>query len=250
MVDDPASWNIAGCYGTPIILGDGQLFGTLCVIDTVPVELGPHEQEAMSSLAMLVACAIDLERLTTHDMLTGLHNRALFDDRLKLEVARADRNGSHFALVSIDLDGFGSLNTGTDRQLGDEVLASVALRLRSTVRRGDTTARIGNDEFALILPDIREIGDAARVTRALLESLQDPIRVRDKAFAITASIGVVVYPIHGQDPTTLMERAGEALQAARTEGGDSFRFSSRLEDAYQRQAAGRPRLRILSNTEE
>lgn len=204
----------------------------------------------MSSLAMLIACAIDLGRLTTHDVVTGLHNRALFEDRLKLEVARAHRNGSLLALVCIDLDGFGSVNTASGWHWGDELLARVALRLRSTVRRGDTAARIGSDEFALILPDIREVGDAARVSQALLESLQDPIRIQGKTFAITASIGVAVYPIHGQDPKTLLECADEAMQAAQAEGGDTFRFSPPDERNRQWQAVGRPHLRVLVNTEE
>lgn len=211
--------NIRGYYSTPIVLSDGRIFGAFCAVDSVPMELDPDEQSAMQALATLVAFAIELELLVTHDALTGLHNRTLFDDRLKLELARADRRGTYLAVVLLDLDRFTPINETASHAVGDDVLARVGLRLRSTVRRGDTAARIGGDVFGLILPDIRGLDDAARVAETLLESLMDPIRAGGKVFAVTASIGVAVYPLHGADVKELLSSVDAAVRDAKHAGG-------------------------------
>lgn len=165
-----------------------------------------------------------------------------------VELARAQRNGTMLAVLVIDLDQFKQINETSGQKLGNELLAKVGLRLRSTIRGCDTAARIGGDEFALILPDIRKVDNAARVAQALLESLQDPIRVSDNVFTMTAGVGVAVYPLHGQNAKTLMECADVAMHAARAAGGSAFRFSLGGDNTGLSHTFGeRPLLRVLSN---
>ncbi len=237
-----------GYLGVPILLEDGRLFGTFCAVDREPLDLGQEQIAAMTSLATLVSYAIDIERMATHDRLTGLYNRTLFDDHLMVELARARRNGTMLAVVFIDLDRFKPVNDTIGHDLGDQLLASVGSRLRSTLRQCDTAARIGGNEFALILPDIRELSQAARVAQTLLDSLQDPIRLEGDVCTVTASIGVAVYPVHGHDAKTLMVCADVAMYASKSAGGNTFRFISDGDDTDLRHAhRDRPLLRVLTN---
>lgn len=239
---------VRGYFGAPIVLGDGRPFGAFCAVDSEPLDLTPEQAAAMKSLAALMANAIDAERLATRDWLTGLYTRPLFDDHLVVELARAERNGTMLAVLVIELDQLKQINETSGQELCNELIAKVGLRLRSTIRGCDTAARIGEGEFALILPDIRKVENVPRVAQALLESLQDPIRVSDTVFTLTASVGVAVYPLHGQNPETLMERAGVALRAARATGSSAFRDSPGGESSGVSHIYGeRPLLRVLSN---
>lgn len=202
----------------------------------------------MTSLATLLSCAIDVERLATHDRLTGLYNWPLFDDHLMVELARARRNGLMLALIYLDLDQFNPVKDTSSQEIVDELRANVGLRLRSTIRSGDTAARIGEDQFALILPDIHSLDSATRVAQALLESLQDPIRFTDNVFTMTASIGVAVYPRHGQSPEALMACAEMAMYAAKAEGGNRFCLGSDGNNVDSSDPSqDRPLLRVLLN---
>lgn len=232
----------------PIVLGDGRVFGAFCAVDQEPMNLTAEQIAAMTSLATLLSYAIDVERLATHDRLTGLYNRSLFDDHLMVELARARRNGTMLAVIVVDLDQFNPVKDASGQEIGNELLAKVGLRLRSTIRRGDTAARIGDDEFALIVPDIRRLDNATRVAQALLESLQDPIRLSGNVFTMTASIGVAVCPRHGQHAEALMECAEMAMHAAKAAGGNTFRLGLEGDDAGSANTSqDRPLLRVLSN---
>lgn len=235
-----------GYVGAPIVLGDGRVFGTFCAVDSEPMNLDGEQIAAMASLATLVSYAIDVERLATHDLLTGLYNKSLFDDHLLVELARARRNNTMLAVLSIDLDDFEPVNDLHRRELGDQVLASVGTRLRSTIRLGDTAARLGGDEFALILPDIRKIDDAKRVATAVLESLEDPIVAGGEVFTISACVGVAVYPMNGPDGAALMQSADAAMLEAKAAGVGMLRLSPYEASGVTADSGHvRPRLRVL-----
>jgi len=239
---------LRGYLGVPIVLGDGSVFGAFCAVDSQPMDLTPEQIAALTSLATLLSYAIDVERLATHDPVTGTYNRSLFDDHLLVELARARRNGTMLAVVYIDLDQFDPAKDTIAPEIRNELLAQVGLRLRSTIRRGDTAARTGEDEFALVAPDIRMPNSAARVAQALLESLQDPIRVSNNVFTMTASIGVAVYPRHGQTPEALLECAEMAMRTAKTAGGNAFCVGSDVETAGSLETSqDQPLLRVLPN---
>lgn len=213
-----------GYLGVPIILDDGRMFGTFCAVDSEPLEIDPEHVTSMISLAKLLAYAVDVERLAIHDRLTGLHSQALFDDHLQVELARTRRNRTMLAVLLIHVDGFRPENDAPADTGRDTILASVAERLRSSVREGDTLARIGDAEFGLVLPDIHDVDAAARASETLLDSLHDAYMIDGTVFMVSASIGVALSPLHGQDPEWLIVCADAALHAANADGAGGFRI--------------------------
>ncbi len=156
------------------------------------------------------------------DPLTGLANRALFDDRLKLALARARRSGGAVALLYLDMDRFKEVNDSLGHAAGDEVLKTFATRLLSCVRGTDTVARIGGDEFVVLLEEMRDPEDATAVARKILDAMRAPVRWQDRDLAITTSIGVA----HGgttDDLQSLLGRADAALYEAKAAGRDAVR---------------------------
>jgi diguanylate cyclase len=161
-----------------------------------------------------------------HDGLTGLPNRALFQDRLERAVAGAARNGHELAVMFIDLDGFKLVNDTLGHHAGDLLLVEVAHRLEQCLRQSDTVARMGGDEFTVILADLRDPEDAALVARKLIRSLKQSVRVAGHEMNVTASVGVSLFPRDGQDATSLACHADVALYRAKQDGKNDVRFFS------------------------
>lgn len=163
-----------------------------------------------------------LERMAFTDSLTGLPNRSLFHDRLQQAILAAKREGKPFALLMMDLDRFKDINDTLGHQAGDVLLGQVAQRLRSKLRASDTVARMGGDEFAVLLPvvDAKHAGMAARM---LLQSLRAPFMVEDHELNVGVSIGIALYPEHGIDTSVLMQRADVAMYSAKN-SGSGFAF--------------------------
>lgn len=159
---------------------------------------------------------LELSFLATHDPLTGLPNRALFMDRLKLAILQAQRNPHPMAVMFIDLDDFKKVNDAYGHRVGDALLKAIGKRLRDSLRRSDTVARIGGDEFVVLLPDIRKHEDAALVACHLLEQLSLPYEVEGRTFEVSGSIGIALYPDHGTDPETLLMIADKAMYEAKS----------------------------------
>ncbi len=159
-----------------------------------------------------------LHQLATTDSLTGLHNRALFHDRLEQAIAAAHRAGTahEVVLIIMDLDHFKEINDTLGHPTGDAILRQVAERLRSTIRDSDTLARLGGDEFAILLP-AAENGrkSATKVARNLLGCFARPFRHQEHEFYLGAGLGIAVFPEHGDDVNTLMSRADVAMYAAK-----------------------------------
>jgi diguanylate cyclase (GGDEF)-like protein/PAS domain S-box-containing protein len=158
----------------------------------------------------------------THDMLTGLPNRVLFDDRLDQAIAAAGRHDRRVALMLLDLDRFKAVNDTLGHAAGDDLLIAVAQRLRARVRASDTVARMAGDEFVVVLPDLAEIKDAELPAKKLLETLRLPVRVQGQSLPISASIGIAVFPDHGHDRPELLKRADMALYRAKSRGRNGF----------------------------
>lgn len=162
--------------------------------------------------------------LAFHDPLTGLPNRALFDERLKASINHAQRTDSPFALLYLDLDRFKVVNDTLGHTAGDEVLRQVARRLREALRETDTAARLGGDEFAVILCSVREREGILTVVRKLLASLRRPVQVSDREIWLDASVGIAHFPDHGDSAEKLMQHADTALYAAKSEAGPRWCF--------------------------
>jgi diguanylate cyclase (GGDEF)-like protein/PAS domain S-box-containing protein len=173
--------------------------------------------------------------LAYYDALTGLPNRTLFEDRLPQALALAQRNEQVVAVMLLDLDRFKSINDTLGHSVGDSLLRLVGERLSSCVRRSDTVARFAGDGFALVLTQIGRREDAAGVARQaekkaldvvhkILEALQEPFSFEGHEFYVTASIGIGLYPKHGEDPQTLLKNVGAALHSVKEQGGNNYQL--------------------------
>jgi len=158
-----------------------------------------------------------LKQMTLIDDLTGLPNRRLLADRLSQCITKAQRDLSFFALVHIDLDGFKLVNDSFGREIGDTLLAKVAQRLRMRYRQSDTLARIGGDEFALILDHIQDRSDVLRAAENILEILRNPFEINGHLIRITASVGISIFP-DAHEFGQLFQQADCALYAAKRSG--------------------------------
>jgi diguanylate cyclase (GGDEF)-like protein len=166
-----------------------------------------------------------LRAQATHDALTQLPNRALFQDRLKAAVARARRARQHLALAYVDLDGFKAVNDRHGHDTGDAMLVSVANRLLKAVRETDTVARLGGDEFALLFEGLDSSAGAEYVAAKAFGALTQPLVLRSQAdrHEVTvrpgASMGIAVYPDHAEDPRSLVIHADSTMYEAKRAGG-------------------------------
>jgi diguanylate cyclase len=159
-----------------------------------------------------------------HDTLTGLPNRTLLADRFG-QALRADaRAGTSSALLLIDLDRFKEINDTFGHHYGDELLTQIGPRLAGILREVDTVARLGGDEFAVLLPDVRTVNDAIAVATELRSALEAPFRVEGVDLDVEASIGVVLSGEHGQDTTTLLQRADVAMYVAKVQNLGIFAY--------------------------
>lgn len=163
-----------------------------------------------------------LEFLAFHDPLTGLANRALFQDRVTRAVQLAERNNSLCAIIYLDLNEFKPLNDRHGHQFGDLVLKSVSDKLRQLVRKADTVSRQGGDEFAILLEDTPSIEGALIVAQKVIASLQEPMKVSDTSVNVGASAGIAIYPEHGTEAEKLIGNADKAMYAAKFLGGNGY----------------------------
>ena len=156
-----------------------------------------------------------------HDSLTTLPNRRLFEDRLDQTIRTTQRSGGQAALLYIDLDGFKPVNDLYGHAAGDMVLRDVALRIQSCIRTSDTAARIGGDEFVVILQDVAGREDARRVSQKIVDAIHQPFMVSDKECRVGVSIGISLFPDDGNDPKILMKIADQAMYTVkkRRKGG-------------------------------
>lgn len=166
-----------------------------------------------------------LRHLAYHDALTGLPNRPLFYDRAWMGIARADRSGLLLALMVLDIDGFGRINETQGRRVGDELLRRVADRLTAAVRKNDTVARLGGDQFLFLMEDLSGPKDVLAVADKLLLAVKEPTEIDGIELQVTASLGIAYHPNDAQDVERLLHVAEINMKNASKNGGDSYKFS-------------------------
>lgn len=167
-----------------------------------------------------------LERLAFFDALTGLPNRMLFYDRLGQILRRARRRNEGAAVIFFDLDGFKRVNDDYGHEAGDSLLREVGDRLRKLVREEDTVARVGGDEFTVVLASLKRAQDAAAVAEKIVGGLSEPYHIDGRTYSIGTSVGIGLFPGDGQDPDTLVRAADAAMYRAKRSGGNGFRFAA------------------------
>ncbi|MET0104339.1 MAG: diguanylate cyclase [Sedimenticola sp.] len=167
-----------------------------------------------------------LTRLANYDSLTGLPNRTLFSERLKMAMAHARRNRCKIALLFMDLDGFKEVNDRHGHESGDLVLQETAKRLHNCLREEDTVGRMGGDEFTVILNNLADREDAAGVAEKLIQAIDEPYEIAYEIQQIGISIGVAIYPEDTDVMDTLMQYADDAMYRVKRSGKNSFRYYS------------------------
>ncbi|RPI09479.1 MAG: sensor domain-containing diguanylate cyclase, partial [Acidobacteriales bacterium] len=199
-----ATWSVPILSGSGVVLG---AFAISCVVSRKPDE---EELGLIGKASRLAAIAIEQKQLNDklahqahHDTLTGLPNRALFEERLQSAVAQARIRGWHAAVLFVDLDRFKQVNDTLGHPAGDALLQQVAQRLGGCLRKTDTLARMGGDEFTILLTELRDPQYSVKVAQKLLDALKAPILVDGHELFVTASIGISAYPRDGRDAATL-----------------------------------------------
>ncbi|MFA5243278.1 MAG: diguanylate cyclase [Sulfuricella sp.] len=169
----------------------------------------------------------EMETLALHDPLTGLPNRRLLIDRLSLSIAHARRNKRIMAVMYLDLDGFKEINDTLGHDAGDALLSLAAARLVAAVRQEDTVARLGGDEFVIALWELSHAEDVADLASKVIQAVSQPYRIQGRDMSMTASVGISIYPAHGEEVETLMKSADLALYEAKRTGKGDYRIAER-----------------------
>jgi diguanylate cyclase (GGDEF)-like protein len=220
------------------LIKDGESFGLFTVHSSELGAFSPELIDLLQRVADNVAFALAnfdradakaqadqrIEYLATHDGLTGLPNREMFNQLLHFAIEGGRRHHREFAVLFIDLDRFKTINDSLGHEAGDTLLVEVGRRLRAGLRASDVVARLGGDEFVVILEDAAKRGDVETATRELLSALRQPIRLSGHECHTTASIGIAMYPSDGSDVQTLTKNADMAMYVAKEDGKNSFRF--------------------------
>jgi len=204
----------------------GEIFPSWQTISAVRNEGGQltHYVSVFSDISGIVQSRTELAHLAHHDPLTDLPNRLLFLDRLNQALSHAKREQSQLALLFLDLDRFKHINDSLGHLVGDELIQEVTRRLNATLRQDDTRARMGGDEFILMLENLRSEQDAAHLADKLLQVLAQPYRIRGHELYVTASIGISLYPRDADTPEALVSNADAAMYRAKAAGRNTYSF--------------------------
>jgi diguanylate cyclase (GGDEF)-like protein len=226
---------VARCTLVPI-RARGELLGVVVVaFGETQARLDAQLAARLHGVADLAATALDnavlldhMRHQALHDALTGLPNRPLLEDRVGQAIRRAQRSSGGLTLMFVDLDRFKNVNDTLGHVAGDELIRLVGARLLGCVREADTLARMGGDEFVLLLPDTGELSEAGVVAEKLIRALREPFTVAGHALHVSCSIGIAIWPRHGVTFGELLQHADAAMYEAKASGRGAFAVHSGL----------------------
>lgn len=198
-------------------------------------------------------CRIEsnLKHIAHHDSLTNLPNRLLLDARLNHAIEQAKRSDLQVALIFIDLDHFKTINDSLGHSAGDELLIAVSRKLLNCIREGDTVARLGGDEFIIIIEQLHDISDLNPILNKIMRATSSTVSIREHELVISASLGISIYPDHGDSADALMRNADAAMYYVKDHGRQKYRFYTRdlTTTAYDRVILETDLNRALENDE-
>ncbi|HEU4457889.1 MAG TPA: EAL domain-containing protein [Methylibium sp.] len=223
----------------PLLSRTGQLMGVIYLAMPRTGPPSPHVLQMVHEYSDLTAVAIDNDRqaarirhLAQHDTLTGLPNRAMFKELLGHAIARTERNGGMLATLFVDLDRFKIINDTFGHGVGDAVLCETAQRLQQAVRGCDRVARMGGDEFFVLVDEIASAEAAAAIAQRILQGLALPMNVDDQEHVLSASIGIAVYPRDGDSSDSLLKHADIAMYRAKQQGRNGYGFFAEADNIH------------------
>lgn len=221
----------AACGAWPIMGKNGQLLGTFTLFVAASVPLSNDDLSLISITTDIASIAIEGKRsedkvlkLAHYDELTGLPNRFMYNQHLAKSLAHAERNKSQSAVLFLDLDRFKNINDTFGHDEGDKVLSNVASRFRQCLRESDIIARVGGDEFILLVDQYHTPRDLADIADKLLVAAALPFEIHGQECQLSASIGIATFPEDGRDAQTLMKNADIAMYRAKNKGKDNYQF--------------------------
>lgn len=206
--------------GTPVALHAGLPLGALCCVDTKPRQFSPLRRRRLGELAAIIREQLRLHRDTLCDVLTGLPNRKFLNEELERVIVESRQSGTKVGLLLIDVDRFKEVNDNLGHHAGDALLGTVAWRMRCAIERPSVAARIGGDEFAVLVPSVAGIEEVEAVAQSVAARLREPDQYQGAQVSCRASIGISIYPDDATDGLDLMKRADIALYAAKSAGRD------------------------------
>ncbi len=231
----------------PLKIGT-EVLGVMNVALTRPHEFTENEIRALEMLGDQASIAIQnaklyqqaqqeieerkkaekaIKHLANHDALTGLPNRRLFNERILLEISHAERDQEKIAVMMFDLDQLKQVNDSFGHNVGDLLLQAVSQRLLGLLRKSDTVARMGGDEFLIILPGMKTPANAVPTAERILSAVSKPFQLEGFEVNITTSIGISLYPDHGEEVDQLLKAADIAMYKAKEKGGNTYHLYTR-----------------------
>jgi len=223
------NFNVLSSWSHPIKTKDNQTIGSFALSSSIIIQPS-HFQKRLLSVAANIAGIIlqreknekELWELAHKDIITGIPNRALLNQRLSQAIECAEHQQTRLALFFIDIDNFKKINDSHGHKMGDRVLTRTATRINACIRTGDTLARYGGDEFVLLAENLSESCVVGQIAEKIIASLSKNMSINDIHLSITSSIGISVYPGDGNDAETLLKNADTAMYQAKTNGKNRF----------------------------
>lgn len=228
-----AELGLQSCWTVAIQSNDGSSLGALSLFSKESCGPSAHDLQMLQMASSLATICVEHHNTATalahsvrHDLLTGMPNRICFEDRLETAMQRARRDGSQVALFFLDVDRFKYVNDTFGHEAGDALLQQFASRIARQLREIDTLARMGGDEFALIIPDIKSPEDALVVAKKIMKALIEPMHVAGRDLIITTSMGIALYPSHGDDSASLQRCADQEMYRTKQRGRNGYSIAA------------------------